>query len=349
MIFRGAVMGRNSRLPVWFASIISLLVPIQLHAQGQQLGKIIGNVRIVRGDFPPNPVLISLEMRGSPIASAYSDGQGRFGFYSLVANQYKVTVSDDAYEPFTATVDVDPTFFPQNFVQITLTPRENAKKDPLPGRVEGSNPYLIDLAEYSRQFPKKTLKEFDKGVEADHLGKTDDAIQHYEKALSYSPGFYPAHNNLGSAYLARQNFDAARTQFEAALKANQNDAQAYFNLANVLLLTQRYPAAERELEEGLQRRPDSAFGHFLQGSLYSRTGRPELAEKSLQKALQLDPKMSQGYLQLVNLYLQQKRAPDAISELEAYLKAFPDSPFSPKARDLLKRLQGNASSPTNPQ
>ena len=116
-----------------------------------------------------------------------------------------------------------------------------------------------------------------------------------------------------------------------------------------MLLTQRYPAAEREIEDGLQRRPDSAFGHFLQGSLYSRTNRPELAEKSLQSALQLDPKMSQVYLQLVNLYLQQKRTPEAISQLETYLKTFPDSPYSPKVRETLKRLQGSASTSTNPQ
>jgi tetratricopeptide (TPR) repeat protein len=251
-------------------------------------------------------------------------------------------VNDDAYEPASATTNVDPITAVINFVQITLIPRAAAKKDPLPGRVEGSNPYMIDPAEYSRQFPKRTLKEFDKGVEADHQGKTDEAIQHYEKALSYSPNYYPAHNNLGSAYLGRQKFEEAQNQFEAAIKANQNDAQAYFNLGNVLLLTQRYPAAELEIEEGLHRRPDSAFGHFLQGLLYSRTGRTELAEKSLQGALQLDAKMSQVHLQLVNLYLQQNRTPEAISELEAYLKAFPDSAYSPKARDLLKRLQGDA-------
>jgi tetratricopeptide (TPR) repeat protein len=325
------------------ALLASFVIPIQLSAQQNQLGRIIGNVRVVKGDFPAHPVLISLEMRGSPIGSAYCDDQGRFGFYSLVANQYRVSVDDDAYEPVSETTEVNPETAPMNFVQLMLVPRANAKKDPLPGRVEGSNPFLIDPAEYYRKFPKKTLKEFEKGVDADHQGKADDAIQHYEKALSYSPDFYPAHNNLGSAYLGRQKFDAAQAQFEAALKANQNDVEAYFNLANVLLLTQRYPAAEREIEEGLQRRPDSAFGHFLQGSVYSRTGRPELAEKSLQSALQLDPKMSQVYLQLVNLYVQQKRTAEAISQLEAYLKAFPDSPFSPKARDLLKRLQEDAS------
>jgi tetratricopeptide (TPR) repeat protein len=336
-------MGRGSCVLVWCVLLASLVVPKQLCAQPNQLGKIIGNVRVVKGDFPVHPVLISLEMRGSPIGSAYSDGQGRFGFYSLVPNQYRVSIDDDGYEPVSEMTEVNPATSPVNFVQFTLVPRANAKKDPLPGRVEGNNRFLIDPAEYYRRFPKKTVKEYEKGVEAEKQGKAGDAIEHYEKAISNSPNFYPAHNNLGTAYLSQQKFPEAQSQFEAALKANQSDVEAYFNLANVLLLTNRYPSAEHEIAEGLQRQPDSAFGHFLQGALYSRTGRPELAEKSLQTAVQLDPKMSQAYLQLVNLYLQQNRTPDAISELEVYLKAFPDSTFTPKARDLLKRLQGTAS------
>ena len=235
---------------------------------------------------------------------------------------------------------MDPALAVQNFVEIRLTPRVKDKKGSPDGRLEGSNPYLVDPAVYLSHFPKKRLKEFDKGREADQRGSGDDAIQHYHKALEYSPDFYPAHNNLGTIYVSRQDFDAARTEFEAALKANQNDGQAYFNLANVFMLTHHFEAAEHQIDEGLQRRPDSSFGHFLQGSLYSHTGRSELAEKSLKSALQLDPKMFQAHLLLVNLYLQQKRTPEAIAQLEAYLKAFPDSPYSQKARETLKRLQG---------
>ena len=326
-----------------------LALPIQLCAQQNQLGKIVGNVRVVKGVFPPRPVLVILEMRGAPIESMYCDDQGRFGFYSLVNNAYRVSINDDAYEPVSEATDVNPEVSTMNFVQLYLVPRANAKKDPIPGRVEGSNPVLIDPAEYNQQFPKKTLKEFDKGVIADHQGKADDAIAHYQKALSYSPNYYPAHNNLGSAFLARHDFAAAQAEFEAALKANQNDVEAYFNLGNVFLTTKQYSAAEREIEDGLQRQPESPFGHFLQGLLYSRTGRLELAEKSLQSALQLDPKMSQACLQLVNLYMQQKRTPEAISQLETYLKAFPDSPYSPKAQETLKRLQSNASGSSNLQ
>jgi tetratricopeptide (TPR) repeat protein len=349
VIFWGDVMGVGSRLLLCLASVVVLLVPGQVHAQAIQLGKIIANIRADRGDFLSHRVLVSLEMRGSVVATAYSEDGGRVGFYNLVPNEYRVTVNDEAYEPFNVRVEVDPTKAPMNFVQITLVTRRGAKKDSLPARVGGSNPYLIDPAEYNRQFPKKTLKEFDKGVAAEHRGKTDEAIAHYQKALNYSPNYYPAHNNLGGAYLGRQKFAEAQEQFEAALKANQNDVEAYFNLANVLLLTQHYPDAEHELDEGLKRMPDSAFGHFLQGLLYSRTARPELAEKSLQSALQLDPKMSQVYLQLVNLYVQQRRIPEAIHELESYLKVFPDAPFSPQARDLLKRLQGETSASKIPR
>lgn len=343
-------MGKNSRFPVFFAALISLLAASSpLRAQQGPLGRIVGIVRVSRADFPVHPVLVSLEMRGSAIGSSYSDDQGRVGFYSLIANEYKVSVNDDAYEPFTSTLEVDPATSALNFVYITLTPRAGAKKETLPGRVEGSNPFLVDPAEYNKQFPKKTRKEFDEGVKADQQGKTDDAIQHYLKALSISPAFYPAHNNLGTIYLGRQNFAGAQTEFEAALKTSQNDGQAYFNLANVFLMTQHYEDAERQIDEGLKRRPDSAFGKFLQGSVYSRTNRPDLAEKSLQSAMQLDPKMSQAYLQLVNLYLQQKRTADAVSQLETYLRTFPDSPFSPKARDLLKRLQPDSEAAAAPK
>jgi tetratricopeptide (TPR) repeat protein len=307
--------------------------------QQSNFGKIIGNIRESRGEAPPHRILVSLEMRGTPIQSAYCDDRGQFGFYSLVANEYRVTVNDEAYEPYSETVRVDPSTAPMNFVQMSLVPKAKTPKEQLTDRTPGSNPYLVDPADYYRNFPKKTVKEFEKGVDAEHQGKTDEALQHYEKAISLSPDFYPAHNNLGSALLSRQNFAGAEREFETVLKSNQNDAQAYFNLANVLLLTQRYGEAERQIEGGLQRRPDSAFGYFLQGSLYSKTQRPDLAEKSLLNAVRLDSGMSQAYLQLVNLYLQQKRNADAIGQLETFLKTFPDTPRSAQARALLKRLQ----------
>jgi outer membrane protein assembly factor BamD (BamD/ComL family) len=63
------------------------------------------------------------------------------------------------------------------------------------------------------------------------------------------------------------------------------------------------------------------------------------AERNLRDALKLDPTMAQAYLQLVNLYMQEKRDAEAITELQSFLHTFPDGPFTPRAKQVLKKLQ----------
>lgn len=325
---------------------ISLLLAANPSLWAQALvGTVIGRIRVARGDFPTRPLLVELQLRGATVDSVYADDQGRFAFHGLSSNPYRVIIRDDAYYPVDEQANLDIAISAQVMVQVTLIPREDKNKDPVPDRVNGSNPFLVDPKEYNRHFPKNAVKEFKKGTEADQQGKRDEAIRHYQAALTLAPDYYPAHNNLGSDYLSKADFKAAQNQFEEAIRLNQNDAQAYFNLGNVLILCQRYQEAEHALQEGIKRRPDSAFGQFLFGALYSRTGRAAEAERSLHEALQLDPMMSQAHLQLVNLYLQEKRTRDAIRELKAYLRAFPDAPFGPKARETLKKLQSSGSTP----
>jgi Flp pilus assembly protein TadD len=352
--------------PVFFPAVILMVSPSRLFRQllllgalflfslpsfGQnQLGSIIGEVHVTKGDFPAHPIMIELQSRGATVQTIYTDGQGRFGFSNLVSNPYHVIIKDDAFQPVDELANLNTIVSSIAMVQIRLVPMETTKKDTLGPRVAGSNPYLVDPEEYRKQFPKNAVKEYEKGLDAERQNKPDDAIKHYQKAVTLAPDFYPAHNNLGSAFLARADLPAAQSEFEIARKLNQNDAQACFNLGNVLMLTNQFPDAETNVKEGLKRRPDSAFGQFLLGSIYGRTGRTAEAERSLRAALQTDPTMSQAHLQLVNLYLQEKRTPEAEAELETYLKAFPDSPLAPKAREVLKRLQSqSASSAPQPQ
>jgi Flp pilus assembly protein TadD len=334
-------MVRRFRL---FLLVFALLLPATVDAQLQQLGRIIGQVRIARGDFPPHRILVELRLRGGAVDSQYADVQGRFGFNNLPPNEYRVVINDDDYYAVDERVNVNPDFSPYAMVQIWLRPREDKNKDdPIGTRASGGNPYLVDPADYNKRFPKKALKEYERGLDAERKGKQDEAIAHYTGALKIAPDYYPAHNNLGSLYLGKTDFKSAEEQFQEAVRLDQNDAQAYFNLGNVLMLTRRYPESESALSLGLQRRPDSAFGHFLQGCLFSRTGNYAEAEKSLREALRLDLTMWQAHLQLVNVYLQQGRRDEAISQLQAFLKAFPGAPTAPKARELLRKLQSSGS------
>ena len=332
-------MIRRSRSSLLFLLGWLALSSSPLLAQ-QQLGRIAGQLRVTKGDFPPHQILVELQLHGSALNNVYADDQGRFGFYNLEANPYHVVINDPAFRPVDELANVNPIVSSFNMVQISLDPREGVKQAPAPNRTGGSNPYLIDTAEYNRRFPKNAVKEFDRGVQADREGKHDDAIEHYQKAVKIAPAFYMAHNNLGSDFLSKSDFSAARNEFQQASQLNQSDGAALFNLSNVCILTGELPQAKLYLDQGMQRQPDSALGHFLQGTLDIRLGKLVDAEGSLRQAIQLDPMMAQARLQLVNLLLQQGRKGDAVAQLHDFVGAFPESPFSGKAKDLLKRLQG---------
>ena len=335
------------RLRPFLLVVLALLLPGSLVAQQQLTAKIIGQIRIAAGDFPPRQILVELQLHGATIDSAYADSEGRFGFGNLTTGEYHVVINDETYYPVDERASVNPDWSPFTMVQIVLRLREEKKKaDPMGARASGGNPYLVDPADYNKRIPKKALKEYERGVNAERKGNHDEAIAHYQSALKIAPEYYPAHNNLGSLYLSKADFKSAEEQFQETVRLDQNDAQAYFNLGNVFLLKGQFTRAEAAVSSGLQRRPDSAFGHFLQGCLDVRTGKLPQAEKNLRTALQLDSTMWQAHLQLVSLYLQQQQRQQAITELQAFLKAFPSVPAVPKAKDLLYRLQ-NESEPTH--
>lgn len=330
-----------SARPARVLATLALLLfsPSLLRAQGAGgVGSINGELHLSRGDFP-GTVLVELQFRGATITSQYCDQEGGFGFFSLNSNPYHIVIHDERYNPVDQLVVLDTSITTIARANITLTPVASTKSDSRNPQ-QGSNPYLMDPSEYRHHFPKSAVKEFDAGVKAEKNHKQDEALQHYEKAISLAPNFYPARNNLGAAYLNKADYSAAQAQFEQVIKINPSDAAAYFNLGNLYLLTKKYDDASQWLQHGLAKEPTSSLGHFLLGSVYTRTGKPDLAEKELNNSLQLDPKATKPRLALVNLYLQQGHSTEAIQQLKAFLQsAGQDDPFAPKAKQLLQKLE----------
>jgi Tfp pilus assembly protein PilF len=335
---------RKAALPLaCFALCLAATHPA-LAQQQQVLGSIIGHIHVMRGDAPPQPVLVTLEFRGAAMDSVYSDSQGTFGFHNLGPNPYTVSVNDDQYQPVQQSAIIAPSSLaPMVIVDITLVPKAPAKdSSQVPAKRPGANPGITDVREYSTRFPRPAMKEFEKGLKDDASGKKDDAIRHYQKAVDLAPDFYVAHNNMGSDYLSKSDFVSARRAFERVVQLNQSDAAAYFNLANVCMLMGEMPDAQRYLDEGMRREPDSALGHFLLGSLDIRTGKLEQAEAALRQAIRLSPVMAQARLQLINLLMKRGRNADAADQLHDFVKAFPDNRFTPQAKQLLQRLESSA-------
>ena len=321
------------------ASFLILLVPIsEIQAQQGGIGSIVGELHMSRGDFPGR-VFVELQLRTATITSAYSDDEGKFVFYGLGSNPYHVVIRDERFVPVDQTVTVDTSISTTAVAQVNLTLREPAKKDLGPKRESGSNPYLIDPAEYQRHFPKKAVQEYEKGLKANRGGDGQEAARHFQKAIDFAPTFYPAHNELGRAYLAKSDFKGAQREFEEVIRLSPNDAVAHVNLGNVFLLTRRLDDAFAQVQEGLRRDPNSAVGQFVLGSVYQKMHKPEESERALREALRLDPKMATVHLELVNLYLSQSKRPDAMNELKDFLKLAPEDPRAGHCREVLHRLE----------
>jgi tetratricopeptide (TPR) repeat protein len=316
-------------------AFVSLSAPTQTDT-----GAIVGQIRISRGAFPSERIQITLQTRGIVVNQAWTDNEGKFIFHGLPSNLYHIIISDEKYEPYQEDVRVDPHINPTNILSINLRPKDLASSVSNQ-TVTGGNPYLIDLTEYEKRFPKKVVKEFERGADSQAEGKHDEAIHYFQSALKLAPNFYPAHNNLGTVYLSMSNFEQAQAEFEAVLKIKQSDTEAYFNLGNVFLLTQRYEEALHMVEEGLRRQPNSGFGEFLLGSVYERQARMNEAERALRDAIRLDPGLARAHLGLVNLYLRQQRTREAADELRFFLKNFPADPLVAHARQVLLRLRSD--------
>jgi Flp pilus assembly protein TadD len=299
---------------------------------------IVGQVRVTRLGSPPMRVLVKLERSGAQVGETYTDGEGKFSFDDVPPNLYRVVVRQEGYRAVDVGVPINSSAQHSVYLQIELVPEEKTGPGSEP-TIKGGNSSLVDESALIDKFPKDAKKQYEKGTKAQREGKQQEAIEHYQQALSVAPGMYFARNNLASLYLEDKRFGEAEIEFKKVIAENQADANAYFNLANVYLLTDRLNEAIGSIQEGLKRQPQSAFGEFLMGSMLIKKGNAREAEERFRVALTDDPGLANARLALVNLYMKQNRSAEAVAELSLFLKQSPDSPFAPHARELLKKLQ----------
>jgi Flp pilus assembly protein TadD len=304
----------------------------------QQVGNIMGQIRLQDGTFPTERLQVNLEAHGAVAGITFCDYEGKFVFGDLGSNLYNVVIESEGYQPVRLQVNVNPTITQVNMVHVVLRPKPEEKSRGAPDGRRGGNPDTVDITELAKKFPAAVVKEFEAGVKAEQHGDMNSAVIHYQAAIQQAPDFYPAHNSLGIRNLQKGDFRAAEEGFRRVLELNANNAQAYINLGNVLYLTRRNEEAKQALEAGLHLFPSSAMGHYLNGSVLARLGESKAAEEQLKAARELDPKMPQVPITLATLYLQTGREQEAAAMFQAFLKEFPKDPMVPKVRAALAKM-----------
>ena len=83
------------------------------------------------------------------------------------------------------------------------------------------------------------MAHHDLGFALFNLGRLDEAIPHYRRAIGYQPDYPDSHNNLGVALFKQEKFDDAVIHFREALRLKPGSPGILDNF-NLALQMQRH-------------------------------------------------------------------------------------------------------------
>jgi Flp pilus assembly protein TadD len=134
-----------------------------------------------------------------------------------------------------------------------------------------------------------------------NLGKVDEAIAEYQKAIERHPDLGWSYDNLGRAYLQKGRVHDAIACFQKACDIKPTDALARFDLGNALLRNGKVDEAIVSYQEALKAKPDSAEAEYGLGVALDQKGEIDQAIAHYRRALQLKPDLKEPKLQLRKL------------------------------------------------
>jgi len=147
-----------------------------------------------------------------------------------------------------------------------------------------------------------------------------DAVSCFEQALKYSPRSVKAENNLGLAYEATNQTDAAVAAYRQAIEwqaqgpRDQLSEQPLLNLGIVLLHRRQTTEAESLLAEAAALAPKNPRIHEQLGHLYMQKTDYAAAEHEFKQACELDPRSSSLHFLLGQAYRHEGKLEQAKAE-----------------------------------
>jgi len=149
----------------------------------------------------------------------------------------------------------------------------------------------------------RNIKSFnDLGVIYLKLGKYDQAIKQFKKALEVDPHYTVGPFLFGDIYTDAKNYQEKINDFKDVIKTNREYARAYNYLGLAYLKKKNYSAAKNSLLESIRVNPKYAKANNNLGVLYEEMGDTAKAIESYQMAQRIDPNDPDSFYNLALAY-----------------------------------------------
>jgi tetratricopeptide (TPR) repeat protein len=345
--FTAALMNCRFRGDFWEATMLSrwlapalffLLIANCAHAQMGGVGGGYGNVHI-RAVLPngrPGPARLLVRlMDGSsnaPVATNYTDDMGTANFLGISPGYYHVVVSGDGIESSdSGQFEIDTRKMTQDQM-VYIQPIANANSGQTP---PGSS--MISVAELN--IPSNARKEFEKASEAMSHQDWKKALQRLNQAISISPTYASAYNNLGVVYSHMSDWLHEREALQKAISLNDHFGEAMVNLAKLCLRDNDYVQAQNLLERATSFDPNNGQDLLLlaNAQLMNKHYGEAIASAGKVHSLAHDHSPLAHYI-AARAYEHENRPQDALSELDVFLKEEPQGQRADHVRDEVQSI-----------
>jgi tetratricopeptide (TPR) repeat protein len=179
-----------------------------------------------------------------------------------------------------------------------------------------------------KKSPKKERPYYNLGFNYYLLGRHQDALEAFKKAILLKPNDPDSYNSLGMAYKAAGFYPEAIEAYRKAVQIRPDFPRALNNLGVAYAETGRHREALDILESADRLKPnDSEIKNNL-GVAYRNAGRYQDSIRSYQEALQLNPDDSEVYSNLGDAYYSLGNFPEALESFKQAIRLQPGSELS---------------------
>lgn len=274
-----------------------------------------------------------------------TDGAGRYVFNNLSDGNFQLRVLTHGTNFVEQTRRVSITNFlggaagqsyEEHFTLVAKQPSDAATA------ASSSTPGVVFVQE---GVPETAKAAYERGVkEMDREGGDKEAaLADFKKAVELFPTYYMALERLGTEYVRRREFAAARDALIKAVEVNPRGQKSLFALGVAQYNLNQKAEAAASLRRSVELNPSSVNSQLWLGIVLLKDGKAGEAEPHLKRAHDLgDGRVADVHMYLAQLYGDTKRYAQAADELEHFLKAAPQARDAENIRKLIKQLREKA-------
>jgi len=203
-----------------------------------------------------------------------------------------------------------------------------------PGRLASERPVSTEAHENYLRGRYRWNQRSESGLRA--------AINHFQKAIEFEPGYAQAYAGIADAYImmanwgfmpASEGYPKAEAAARKALELNDQLAEAHTSLAYAnFLYDWDWPGAEKRFRRAIELNPNYATAHHFYSVYLMASGRHLEAQAEIKRARELDP-LSIIINSVVGwIYYEGRQYPQAIRECEKTFEMDPN--YVPALLDL---------------